>query len=341
MSSRRILLIRPNFRIGNAAISTSLITCFRTRFPQARIDVLATDRTSAVLLNQPVDVVYTLSRRELSRPWRYVSLLRKLRRNRYDLAVQANSASLTGVLILRLVRARRTMGRREGHRRRYDLEVFGADDHAYDNALNFARALGCTCPDRPVICLHEAERHDARERLRTLATPWTRHQRFCALFVGGHAEKRWPLEHWLALILILEENRHPFVVFLGPEEQCIEGRLREAMANCRYGALMRPRPLREFCALLSFAGCLVTPDSGPMHLAAGLDVPVIALVRTHVSLRYAPRGEFDYALIDPMPARVYELIESEFFVEKSSVPPLPSVRRWEADERPRAAFFEE
>lgn len=305
--SRRILLIRPNFRIGNAAISTALIAGFRARFPQARIDFLATDRTRSVLLEQPVDRVYTLSRRDLHRPWRYLSLLRVLRRNRYDLAVQTNSGSLTNDLIIRLAGACYTMGPGEGERRRYHLQISGVEDHAYDNALHFARALGGSCPDRPVIHLTEAERREALKQLRMLPAA-CRDRPFCALFVGGHGAKRWPLDDWLALIRILEANGHRFVVFFGPEEPRVGNWLHERTADCRNGIVLQPRPLREFCALLSFAHCVVTPDSGPMHLAAGLGVPIIALVRARASLRYVPRGERDLTLIDPDAAQVHEAL---------------------------------
>lgn len=309
---RRILLIRPNFRIGNAAISTPLIACFRARFPKARIDFLGTDKTAALLANQPVNVCYKLSRRQLLRPWQYLALVRTLRGNRYDLAVQTDSG-LTGYLVVRLVRARYTMGRAEGNRRHYHLEVSGEQHHAYDNALNFARALGSPCRDRPILHLSTPEREEARQLLQArLGMPLAHPDKgFVALSLGGRAGKRWRLENWLTLIRILEDNARRFVVFVGPEERGLEGRLREAMMEFRHGIVLGPRPLREFCALLSFAQYLITPDSGPMHLAAGLDVPTIALVKNRISLRYVPRGEYDVALVEPSPAQVYDsLIKS-------------------------------
>ncbi|HET6629805.1 MAG TPA: glycosyltransferase family 9 protein [Woeseiaceae bacterium] len=314
LASRRILLIRPNFRIGNAAISTSLIACFRARFPEARIDFLGTDSTRAVLLHQPVDVCYTVSRRQLLRPWQYVSLVRSLRRNRYDLAVQAGSGSLTGTLVVRLVGARYTMGRGEDNRRQYHLEVSGEQHHAYDNALSFARALGSSCPDHPIVRLGSAERENALELLRaSLGTPLApQDDGFVALSLGGRGGKRWPLENWLTLIRILEEHAHRFAVFLGPEERGLEGRLREAMMKYRHGTVLGPRPLREFCAMLSFARCLVTPDSGPMHLAAGLEVPTIALLRNRISLAYAPRGKHDTTLFNPGPGQVHAALIRNF-----------------------------
>ncbi|WP_424779336.1 glycosyltransferase family 9 protein, partial [Onishia taeanensis] len=40
-----------------------------------------------------------------------------------------------------------------------------------------------------------------------------------------------------------------------------------------------PQPLRDFAALVARSGVLISPDSGPLHLAAALEVPTIALMQ--------------------------------------------------------------
>jgi len=54
----KILIIRPNFRLGNALISTPVIDALRERFPSATIDYLATDKTLPLLQQRPVDNFY-------------------------------------------------------------------------------------------------------------------------------------------------------------------------------------------------------------------------------------------------------------------------------------------
>lgn len=110
----RILVIRPNYRIGNAILSTAIIGPLRERFPEATIDVLATDKTAMLFQNLAVDQVFAVSRSACFQPWRAVALLRLLRANRYDLVVQLASSSLSGLLISTLVPARYVMGQPKG-----------------------------------------------------------------------------------------------------------------------------------------------------------------------------------------------------------------------------------
>ena len=49
----RILIIRPNFRLGNALISTPVIDALRQRFPAARIDYLTTKKRCPSSPNSP------------------------------------------------------------------------------------------------------------------------------------------------------------------------------------------------------------------------------------------------------------------------------------------------
>src|SRR5271169_4096153 len=77
---RRVLIVRPNFRIGNTLIVTPLIFALRQRFPGARLDYLTGDTTAILLAHLPVDTVHFISRQFLTRPWRFVALFARLRR---------------------------------------------------------------------------------------------------------------------------------------------------------------------------------------------------------------------------------------------------------------------
>jgi len=326
---RRILLVRPNFRLGNALISTPVIDAFRKRFPAARIDFLTTDSTLPLLQQHPVDRFHLLSRKTILRPWQCVSLLCRLRAERYDLAVQVGSGSLTGTLFTRAIGARYSMGMRRSGQRWFHIEVDGKSKHAYDTVVNLTRPLGVACRNRPLLRLTPEERHQAFIQLRQLAVPMTAGDgvaAFIAVFVGGHQNKRWPLDFWLALVNSLETQRLRHVVFLGPEEIRLARALQRRLAASTYGTLCHPRPLREFAAMLARADLVVTPDSGPMHLAAGLDVPAIALVRERKSLAFVPRERYDTMLWQPDSDAVVHAVQSTLAGLEDTRPALPSLQ---------------
>ncbi|ARP94990.1 hypothetical protein CAL15_11745 [Bordetella genomosp. 13] len=284
----RILVIRPNYRIGNAVISTAAIAPLQQRFPGATIDYLATDKTAAVFKGLPLGHVHALSRSTLRRPWRAFGLLRRLRASRYDLAVQIEDGSLTGLLISRLVGARSTMGKPRGEACWYDVNLREPFQHAYDAAGVLARALGADSPPRPQIALSADEQARAARRIDALAAS---DEPVVALFVGGHADKVCPFPFWMELARGLNSERRKFMVFIGPEEMKLAPQFEAAMRSLPYGAVCHSLSLRDFAATLAQASVLVTPDSGPMHLAAALRTPIVAMVRTERSLAFIPPCE--------------------------------------------------
>ncbi|MEL7612917.1 glycosyltransferase family 9 protein [Vreelandella titanicae] len=307
----KILIIRPNFRLGNALISTPIIDALRERFPSARIDYLATNKTWPLLQQRPVNHFHLLSRAAILRPWQCVALLRRLRAQRYDLAVQVSGGSTTGFIVTRLIGARYSMGSRKGHQRWYNIEAEGKSSHAYDAIVNLTRPLGVACRNRPLLQLTEQERDQGMTKIRQLVGLHSNQPSdtgFIAIFVGGHQNKRWPLAFWLMLIDAMEARKIRYVVFLGPEEFRLLAPIEQRLMPSLYGSLCPPLTIRHFAAVLERARVLVTPDSGPMHLAAALDVATISLVRQKKSLAFVPREPYDTLLWRPEISTVVEAI---------------------------------
>lgn len=295
---RRVLLVRPNFRIGNTLLATPVIAALHRRFPDASIDVLVGDTTAALLEQLPVDRVHTVSRGFIARPWRFVALFRELRRQRYDVAVDGGMSSFSGGLYAYLTGARH----RVGHQGAGDpfltvrLPVPARTGHVCDRFAAFARQLGEPSADRPlyVVSAHEARLAEAR-LAETVVAEQARRGGFVALFVGGHLDKRWPVERWLALVDGLRARGCPLLVFVGPEERALAPRFAEHVP----GAVIPPGALRAFAALLARATLVVTPDSGALHLAVALGRPTLALLQLERSLRFRPRGPDDVVLLRP------------------------------------------
>jgi len=307
---RSVLIVRPNFRIGNALIATPLIGALRERFPGAAIDFLATDRTACLLDGLPLRRVIPLERRHARQPIRLLRLLGDLRHRHYDLAVEGGRGSFSGTLLTALCGARYRMGLGPGAPGIPDVRVgCGSGSHAYDGAAALAEALGVPCARKPVYRVAESERREAHEVLKTLdLVEQGRVRPYLGLSPSGRGEKRWPVADWEDLVDQLGRRRLPVVVFLGPGQRKLGRSLaRLAMRNVR---ILEPQPLRLFAAICAEAALMVTADSGPMHLAAALGVPTIAILESPRSLRYGPRGEEDRALFRPDLATVIDAITS-------------------------------
>lgn len=320
---RRILLVRPNFRLGNALITSPLVAALRTRFPEARLDYLGGEGTLVVLDHLPVDERIVMSRGFILRPWRFVALFLELRRRGYDLAIESAMGSFSGGLYAWLSGARHCLGVPRRNERFLDVRLPPTPvAHAYDGPAAFAAHLGVSCADRPVWVISDAERRAASELLARigLAAPAGPLPPFAALFVGGHGAKRWPTARWADLARQLAADGVAVALFAGPEEADAVGRLRELAGR---GALVvEPQPLRTFAAVLGAATLVVTPDSGPMHLAAAVGTPVLAVLASRGSTFFAPRGARDVALLEPTVADVLSALRQhpEYAVLRRGAP---------------------
>ena len=110
-----------------------------------------------------------------------------------------------------------------------------------------------------------------------------------------HPDKAWTDTNWLRLITMLEKSHLPWIV-IGrgtPLPDLPEGH-----------DFTNKTTLRQTCALLRHCRVLVTGDSGPMHLAAGVGTPVVALFGpTCEAWGFFPSGQHDQVLQVPLDCR--------------------------------------
>ncbi|MGE4552034.1 MAG: glycosyltransferase family 9 protein [Desulfovibrionaceae bacterium] len=110
-----------------------------------------------------------------------------------------------------------------------------------------------------------------------------------------HPDKAWPREHWLELARLLDQRGVPWLVVGRDPEPLFPGDPRDLTGRT---------DLRATCAVLAACAALATNDSGPMHLAGGVNTPVVALFGpTARAWGFAPRGPRDVVLERDLPCR--------------------------------------
>jgi heptosyltransferase III len=288
-SIKNILLVRANFRIGNAILALPAIAGFRKNFPDARIDYVGSPVSNLLFQNQPLDQHYVAPRRFPRVLWQYPGLIRRLRANQYDLAVDIScSSSSVGSFVVGLSGARIRAGLAGKWDHFFNLKIPRLrESNKYRKLKEFLTAMHLEQIDHVgSLEFSAAEKIEGLRKLESLCGG--KSAKTVGVFVGGRKlrGKRWPLENFTKLINGLYQRGIGVVTFLGPEENDI-GDLLRASLNPSIPVIFEPS-VRKFSAIVSNLGLLICCDSGPMHLACAAGVRVLAIFQKVDVARWSP-----------------------------------------------------
>jgi lipopolysaccharide heptosyltransferase II len=322
---RSILLVRLRL-IGDVVFTTPVIRALERRFPDAKLVYLVEPIAAPVVAANPhLDEVIVAPR---TRGWQRlrddVRLARRLRGERFDVAIDLHGgprsswltwASRAPIRVGYDVPGRTWMYTHVAHRPR-----MLRPRHSVENQWDLLRALEADFPapdpavDRVEMPTEAGARAAVDTRLRELGVPES--AELIVLHVSaGNPFRRWPEESFSALAagLIASGPDRWVILTSGPSD-------REAAARVMAATLARLRQtlsssaasagppadrivdgeglsLVELRALMDRAALFVGGDSGPLHMAATSDVPVVGLYGPTLKERSAPWRSRDIATI--------------------------------------------
>ncbi len=302
LNSARILLIKPS-SLGDIVHAFPVVSAIKAQWPGSHITWLV-KRQWADLVERAegVDQVWPVEMTVTS----WIEAGRALRAQRFDLAIDLQGLFRSGILA-RLSGAPTRIGfanGREGSPWFYTqrVPVLSPDLHAVDRYLSVVAALGASLPDKPRFRFRLSEedmtvvRKLCQSKGLSVDKPWV------AMNIGA----RWPTKRWspssfAAVVDQLHEVQlDPVVMIGGAEERAYTNTLR-ALTDRPFIDLSGEIPLGYLPALLSKATAMITNDSGPMHIAAALGVPVVAIFGPTSPARTGPYGGGHQVLTSRIP----------------------------------------
>jgi len=269
---RKILIIKPR-AAGDVLLSTPVAANLRNTFPNAMITFLTERGGAEILRGSPwVDEVLLLEPGFFSR----ARLIGRLRKERFDLVFDLFANPGTALFTL-LTGARLRIGYALRFRRfGYTLAVRprGGEVHNTDFNLDALRALGIE-PGKipPQVFLDDEERRFAAQFLRSQHAG----ARMVGLSIGGGWEtKRWrPLSFIELGRRIVREEDASVIILYGPDEAEEAAMIAEGIGE--RSVLPPCTSLRELAALAEACDVVISNDTGPMHIAAAVGTPVLAI----------------------------------------------------------------
>lgn len=262
----RILIVKPS-SLGDVVHALPTVARLRAKFPDAHITWLIGSGISSLLKNCPVinDHIEFHRRDSTKLP----ALLARLRREHFDLVVDLQCLFRSGFMT-RVTGAPRRIGlsdAREGARMFYNEIVPVTREHAVDRYLRVAGHLGC--PAAPIEFPLGVSKPAGKELI--AINP-----------VARWESKIWGDDNFSKLLDKLPAKRIVLVGSAGERDRI------EAINRGRARNLAGGLDLFELAELYRQCAVVISNDTGPMHLAAAVGAPVIALF-----------GPTDPALVGP------------------------------------------
>ena len=299
------ILVTKYFGMGSLILASPMVRALRQRYPNARIDLLTIEQNRTLSEILPVfDKVYTVDTRSLSSVLRSMFLtLRRIRRERYDVVIDAEFFSRLSSLVSYFVRARYSVGFYLPEIWRGDFLTHPVHFNYYRHAIlafmALAKSLGAELANydlEPLVISTEAEK-GVRAKLQAIGVlPGQR-----AICINGNTgplspERRWPEEHFAKLIQLVLSEFPEVVIFLigAPSDLPFVTKLHALLASEDQRRVLNVAgkfSLPELSALLQLSALLITNDSGPLHLAEALATPTVSFFGPETPMLYGPTGD--------------------------------------------------
>jgi len=298
--ARRILLVKPS-ALGDVVHALPVVATLKRRYPDVPLDWLIEEEAAPLVLGHPAIAAFVVSgrrrwQRQLRSPAQFSGALREIRafvsevrRRRYDVVLDLQGLLKSALYVLAAgtpVRVGLADGR-EGapwvltHR----VPVPPQPVHAVERYLALAAAVDAPEAVREFTIPLGPDDTDAAQRLLAdLARPR----------VVLHPAARWPtklweVDQWRDVAASLAADGAGVVLTGGPTDAPTSSAICEGL-HPMPRSLTGRLSLKQLAAVLRSADLMITVDSGPMHIAAALGTPVVALFGPTDPSRTGPVG---------------------------------------------------
>jgi heptosyltransferase-1 len=299
----KILFIKLS-AIGDVVQTLPALEAIKKRYPESEITWVVEEAAAGILEGHPLIDRLLVSRRQtwlrmLRNPLQtargvrdITRFIRDLRRVRYDIAIDFQGLSKSGMLI-GLARAARKIGFDRTRELSYlflneRLPAYDIEKHALERYLDVARYLGandpslsCTLPIKQEVAAigRKIDGMHLQGRPLVVMNP-----------VARWKTKLWLERNFADLADRLVKEKNAAVIFTGsPADRAVNERIMSMMKETAVN-WSGETTLKELAALASLSALFITTDTGPMHLAAAAGARVLALFGPTAPWRTGPYG---------------------------------------------------
>lgn len=304
---RDILVIRTAY-IGDVVMTMPILKPLKEKFPGSRISFLTSTPAGEVLKNNPyLDDVITYDPFWFypTEKKKYLEFIKGLKKRSFDLVIESRGDIRELLFLVWPLKARFKLSYDFGGGGYLltDIVPYHGLKHKVEYHFDMIRYLGCDIGDLDWgVYLTEGEKNKVREILEknSIRKP----------FISVHPGARIPLKRWMAdryaklCDRLIEDYGLPLIMLGAKGERNIVDEILREMRH-RPTDLVGALTLRELSGILSESALFICNDSSPMHIAASMKTPTVAIFGPSKSVETAPYGNVNRIVEKDYPCRCH------------------------------------
>lgn len=288
---RNVLIIKLRY-IGDVLLATPTVRAIKAARPDARVTMMVNRGTEDVLSGNPdIDEIMVLDKGSLAAQWRFIA---GLRRRRFDAVIDLTDGDRSAFLSW-VSGAPVRIGFNDEHRWRgrcytHVVQPVPGVRHRIERDLETLKHLSVEAGSKaPRLCLTPEEESSADQLLDQLGVP--RSQPLVILQPGArYWFKVWPPERFAELADRLTFEYSCQVLIGGSSQDIDLAQQIQQMAKSHPIIMAGSTTIRQFAAIARKSALFVGSDSGAMHIASAVGIPVVALFGPSNPVEWGPRG---------------------------------------------------
>jgi heptosyltransferase-2 len=303
---KNILVFQTAF-LGDVVLSTPLFKNIKTHFKNAKVTALVIPGNSPAFEGNPhIDDIITYDKKAARKMKNFFATLKRIKTEKFDLVFSLHRSLRTSLMlylsniphrigfsdsVFSFLYTRRVKRDMSLHDVKRNLSILTGADIAASELTD--DLLVTYSPDDKASLLSKMKEAGANGKQVVVVSPGS-----------VWATKRYPHTSYSKLISILNKAGRFDVVLTGSKDDVKIADEIKALTDGHVTDLTGKTTLKELASLLDLASLMITNDSGPMHIAASFNTPIVAIFgATTRDLGFYPYNKNSVVVEKDLPCR--------------------------------------
>ncbi len=278
----KILITRPNHRLGNQLLISPLIQELKYRFPNSKIDLVVNGNLAFVLFSEfdCVENIYNLPKKPFNNIFSYLKKTVVMMTRKYDIAIAGNEKSNSSKIFVKLSRSKNKIYNSE------DISAYKPKHISKIPVFNLLKfidpSLDLENYKYPKLSVNLSP-HEIEQGNKILRKLFNNNKETICLYTYATGRKCHSTEWWLNLYdkLKIKFKNYNILEILPIEN----------VSLINFNSIhFYSKDLREIASVIENSKVFIGADSGMMHLSASTNTTTIGLFNVTDPEIYAPYG---------------------------------------------------